>query len=61
MQETRNYCFKLKKRNRTLRQEKTGKHECRNIAATYDTTIRQAKTGKHESTHTYVALISARA
>ena len=61
MQETRNDCFKLKKRNTTLREAKTRKHECRNIAATYDTAIRQAKTGKHESTHTYIAVKSARA
>ena len=31
MQETHNNCFGSKKRNTTLRQEKTGKHESRNI------------------------------
>ena len=35
MQETRNNCFGLKKCNTTLPQAKTGKHECRNVAATH--------------------------
>ena len=39
MQETRNNCFGLKKRSTTLRQAKTGKHECRNITATYAAVI----------------------
>ena len=34
MQETRNNCFKSKKRSTTLHQAKTGKHECRNVTAT---------------------------
>ena len=34
MQETRNNYFGLKKRSMTLRQAKTGKHECRNVKAT---------------------------
>ena len=35
MQETRNNCFGSKKRSTTLLQGKTGKHECRNVTATY--------------------------
>ena len=35
MQETRNNCFGSKKRRTTLLQLKTGKHECRNVTATY--------------------------
>ena len=35
MQETRNNCFRLKKRSTTLLQAKTGKHECRNVTATF--------------------------
>ena len=35
MQETRNNCFGSKICSTTLRQAKTGKHECRNITATY--------------------------
>ena len=35
MQETRNNCFWPKKRCTTFRQAKTGKHECRNVTATY--------------------------
>ena len=35
MQETRNNCFGSKKRSTTLLQAKTGKHECRNVTATY--------------------------
>ena len=34
MQETRNNCFGSKKSSTTLRQAKTGKHECRNVTAT---------------------------
>ena len=34
MQETRNNCFGLKICSTILRQVKTGKHECRNVAAT---------------------------
>ena len=34
MQETRNNCFGSKKRSKTLRQAKTGKHERRNVTAT---------------------------
>ena len=34
MQETRNNCFGPKKCSTTLRQTKTGKHECRNVTAT---------------------------
>ena len=37
MRETRNDCFGPKKRNMTLNQAKTGKHECRNITAAYKT------------------------
>ena len=35
MQETRNSCFGSKKHSTTLLQAKTGKHECRNVTATY--------------------------
>ena len=35
MQEARNDCFGLKKHSSTLLQAKTGKHECRNVTATY--------------------------
>ena len=35
MQETCKNCFGSKKRSTTLLQEKTGKHECRNLTATY--------------------------
>ena len=34
MQKTRNNCFGSKKRNSTLSQAKTNKHECRNITST---------------------------
>ena len=34
MQETRNYCFGSKKCSTTLRQTKTGKHECQDITTT---------------------------
>ena len=33
MQKPRNNCFESKKRSTTLRQAKTGKHECRNVTA----------------------------
>ena len=36
-QETRNNYFGSKKRNKTLRQAKSGKHESRNVTATYKT------------------------
>ena len=39
MQETRYNCFGSKMRSMTLRQAKAGKHECRNIAVTYETYI----------------------
>ena len=35
MQETRNNCFGSKKRSTTLRHAKKGKHECRNVLASY--------------------------
>ena len=35
MQETGNNCFGSKIRSTALRQAKTGKHECRNVTATY--------------------------
>ena len=35
MQEIRSNCFGSKKRSATLLQVKTGKHECRNVTATY--------------------------
>ena len=35
IQETCNNCFGSKKYNTTLHKAKTGKHDCRNIAATY--------------------------
>ena len=35
MQETRNNCFGSKKCSTTFRQAKTGKHEYRNVTATY--------------------------
>ena len=35
MQEIRNNCFGSKKCGMTLRQAKTGKHECRNVTASY--------------------------
>ena len=35
MQETRNNCFGSKRRSTTLLRAKTGKHECRNVTATY--------------------------
>ena len=35
MQETGNNCFGSKKRSATLRQAKTGKHECRKVTVTY--------------------------
>ena len=35
MLETRNNCFGSKMRSTTLRQTKTGKHECRNLTATW--------------------------
>ena len=37
MQETRNNCFGTKKCSTTLHQAKTGKHEYRNVTATYKT------------------------
>ena len=40
MKETRNYCFGSNKCSTTLRQEITGKHECRNITATRATFFR---------------------
>ena len=35
MQETRNSCFRSKKRSTTIRQAKTGKYECRNVHCCY--------------------------
>ena len=35
MQETRNNCFGSKICSTSLRQAKTGKHECRNVTETY--------------------------
>ena len=35
MQKTRNNCSGSKKRSTALLQAKTGKHECRNVTATY--------------------------
>ena len=65
MQETRNNCFGSKICSTTLRQMKTGKHECRNICNSnvqnqmqwqdfnlLKVLIKyQAKTGKHEYRH----------
>ena len=43
MQETRNNCIGSKIRSTTLRQAKKGKHECRNITATYTALVRKKK------------------
>ena len=40
MQETRNNCFGSKKRSTTLLQAKTGKHECRNVTARFQSVIK---------------------
>ena len=43
MQETSNNCFGSKIRSTTLYQAKAGKHECRNVMATYKTKVARFK------------------